>query len=150
MCVEHKVICRCGKREASFQFKEEIMPPKTIRMLYCPECSKKIAFDPISMIKDNGWIIQYDMDIIRLYRVRLPHSVMENLLPETLFDTGYATWRGIYPGDHIDSIKERQDLADLAKEDPKKYFEEIKRWAVNRMSRLKHEGWRKAYEGKAA
>jgi len=150
MCMEHKVRCRCGKREASFQFKDEIMPPETVEALYCPECSKRIAFDPISMINDNGWIIKYDMDVIRVCRQRLPGSVMENLLPETLFDTGYATWRGIYPGDHLDSVKERQEIAKLAAEDPKKYFNEIKKWAVNRMSRLKHEGWRKAYEGKAA
>lgn len=150
MCVEHKILCRCGKREASFQFKGEIMPPQTIRNLYCPECSRKIAFDPISMISDNGWIIEYDMDVVGLYRTKLPASIMENLLPETLFDQGYATWRGIYPGDHIDSAKERKELQKLAKTDPKKYFKEMKTWAVNRMLRLRNEGWRKAYEEKAA
>jgi hypothetical protein len=148
--MEHKAVCRCGKREASFQFKDEIMPPETIKALYCPECSHGVAFDTICMISDNGWVIKYDMDVIKVYRHRLPSSVMENLLPETLFDTGYATWRGIYPGDHIDSAREKQELVKLAKEDPHRYFKEIKSWALNRMLRLKLEGWRKAYERKAA
>ncbi len=150
MCMEHKLICKCGKKEASFNFKDEILPPEIIKTLYCPDCSKKIALDHVSMIYDNGWIILYDMEIVRLYRNKLPHSVIENLLPETLFDYGFATWRGIYPGDYGDSLEERQELTKLAKTNPKKYFNDIKNWAINRMARLKQEGWRKADEREAA
>jgi len=150
MCTEHKFICRCGKKEASLQFKDEILPPGTVESIFCPECSRRIAYDPISMINDNGWIIKYDMDIIRAFRNRLPASVTENLLPETLFDMGYATWRGVYPGDHIDSIREKKEIIRLAKTDPQRYFRDMKNWAVNRMERLRKEGWRKAYDRKAA
>jgi hypothetical protein len=123
------------------------MPPEVIKGLYCPECSKGIFIDPISMIEDNGWIIQYDMDIASLYRMKLPTNDLDNLLPEMLFDKGYATWRGVYPGDHIDNVRERNELAKLARRDPRRYFEEVKVWAIKRSERLRREGWRKAYEG---
>jgi len=144
--MEHKILCKCGKREASFNFKNEIMPPEVVQALYCPECSKNIDFDPATMLNDNGWIIHYDMDIASLYSVKLPESHKETLSPEMLFDEGYVTWRGVYPGDHIDSAKEREELIKLAKVDPKRYFQEMRTWAINRMARLKEEGWRKAYD----
>ena len=146
MCMEHLVVCKCGKRDASFNFKNEVMPPETIEALYCPECSTNVELDSNRMINDNGWLIHYDMDIACLYGERLPSSEAENVSPELLFDEGYVTWRGVYPGDHIDSVNERQELLKLAKTDPKRYFQEIKSWAITRMSRLKDDGWRKADE----
>jgi len=146
MCMEHSVICKCGKRDASFNFKNEIMPPEVIETLYCPDCSCELSVDQESMVHDNGWVIKYDMEVAGLYSKRLPANDIQNLSPETLFDEGYVTWRGIYPGDHIDSATERRKLAELAKTDPRKYFEEMKSWAVNRMERLKEQGWRKAYD----
>ena len=146
MCMDHKIICKCGKRDASFNFKNEIMPPETIETLYCPDCSGDVELDASRMIQDNGWVIHYDMDVAGLYGKRLPAHEAEKVSPELLFDEGYVTWRGVYPGDHIDSIHERQELAKLAKTDPKKYFQEMKSWAVTRMARLKDQGWRKADE----
>jgi len=144
--MEHKMVCKCGRREASFNFKNEIMPPEVIQGLYCPECSRDIDFDPSTMLNDNGWIIHYDMDVASLYSTRLPESHREDLSPEMLFDEGYVTWRGVYPGDHIDSVKEREELIKLAKVDPMRYFQEMRTWAINRMERLRQEGWRKAYD----
>jgi len=40
---------------------------------------------------------------------------------------------GVYPTDHIDSVKEREDLVKLAKINPRKYLEEIKKWGISRM-----------------
>ena len=147
MCMDHALICRCGRREANFNFKNEIMPPEVIQALYCPECSGDMKYDESHMIGDNGWIIHYDMEIAGLYKNKLPSSDKENLSPEVLFDEGYVTWRGVYPGDHIDSANERTELAKLAKVNPKKYFNEMRTWAIDRMVRLKEDGWRKAHEG---
>ncbi|UCH80171.1 MAG: hypothetical protein JSW20_10545 [Nitrospiraceae bacterium] len=144
--MDHKIICKCGKRDASFNFKNEIMPPETIETLYCPDCSGDADLDASRMIQDNGWVIHFDMDVAGLYGKRLPAHEAEKVSPELLFDEGYVTWRGVYPGDHIDSVHERQELAKLAKTDPKKYFQEMKSWAVTRMARLKDQGWRKADE----
>ena len=98
------------------------------------------------MIRDNGWVVRFDMDIASLYAGKLPADLKDNISPEMLFDEGYVTWRGVYPGDHIDSVKERQELIKLAKTDPRRYFQEMKNWAISRMARLREEGWRKANE----
>jgi hypothetical protein len=87
------------------------------------------------------------MDVAGLYSSRLPSNEKEKLSPALLFDEGYITWRGVYPGDHIDSAKDREELAKIAKVNPKKYFEQMKSWAINRMAQLKDQGWRKAHEG---
>lgn len=145
--MEHSVTCKCGRREASFNFRNEIMPPETIETIYCPECSAAIEFNDVKMLRDNGWIINYDMDVASLYSSRLPADHQERISPAMIFDEGYATWRGVYPGDHLDSARERQELIKLAKTDPKRYFEEMKNWAISRMARLREEGWRKAHEG---
>ena len=147
MCMDHAVVCKCGRREANFNFKNEIMPPEAIEALYCPECSHSVTFTEETMLNDNGWVIHYDMDVAGLYGSRLPMSEKERISPELLFDEGYITWRGVYPGDHIDNAREREELAALAKVNPRKYFNEIRSWAINRMTRLKDEGWRKAHEG---
>ena len=147
MCMDHSVVCKCNKNAASLMFKNEVLPPETVEALYCPECSGDVTINRDFMLKDKDWVIHFDMEITELYKDRLPSSVKEQLSPELLFDEGYVTWRGVYPGDHLDSIKEREELSALAKTDPAKYFNKIKTWAIERMNRLKEEGWRKAYDG---
>lgn len=144
MCVDHKIMCTCGKNGASFNFRDDIMSTEVINRLFCPLCSSTVGYNPGTMLSDNGWIIEYDMDIARFMAQNISHA--EAIDPEFLFNEGYCTWRGIYPGDHIDSAKEREELAKLAKTDPKRYFNEIKTWGIRRMERLAQEGWRKAHE----
>jgi hypothetical protein len=144
MCVDHSKACSCGKRGAGFNLRDEVLPFEVVTELYCPACSRDVAFDPASMLSDNGWIIRYDMDVVRFAMQRMyPAS---DVTPEFIFDEGYCTWRAVTPTDHVDSVKERQELAKLAKTDPKKYFEEMRSWANTRMERLARAGWRKAQE----
>lgn len=143
MCIDHKMTCRCGTHSASFNFKDEIMPVEVIDRLYCPACSSDIKYNTETMLIDNGWIIEYDMELARFTSHKLPYG---EISPELLFDEGYCTWRGVYPTDHKDSIIEREELVKLSKINPKKYLEEFKKWGVERMERLAHEGWRKANE----
>jgi hypothetical protein len=135
--------CRCGVHSASFNFKEEIMPVEAIGGLYCPACSCEVKYNPESMLIDNGWVIEYDMEVARFAGQKLPHR---EITPELLFDEGYCTWRGVSPTDHIESVREREELVKLSKVNPKKYLEEFKKWGIERMERLANEGWRKAYE----
>ncbi|MHB8881146.1 MAG: hypothetical protein ACYC69_06505 [Thermodesulfovibrionales bacterium] len=143
MCIDHSMTCRCGKGSASFNFKEELMPVEVVNRLYCPECSGKVKYDASAMLEDNGWIIEYDMDVVRFMGQRLPGK---NITPEFMFDEGYCTWRGVYPTDHIDSAREREELVKLSKINQRKYLEEFKKWGIERMNRLSKEGWRKARE----
>lgn len=143
MCQDHQVFCSCGNRHASFNFRDNIMPEKVIAAVYCPECTADLKFDAKSMITDNGWVIAYDMAVAEYYASSRAGDVTE-VTPEILFDDGLATWRGVYPGDHIDSVKERQELAALSKVDMRRYLEEFRNWGTQRMERLRQEGWRKA------
>jgi hypothetical protein len=98
------------------------------------------------MLADNGWIIGFDMDVARFMLSKV--APIGRVTPEFVFDEGYCTWRGVTPSDHIDSVRERDALAQLARTDRRLYFEEIKVWAHTRMDRLAREGWRKAHEKK--
>lgn len=146
MCVDHSINCTCSKHSASFNFKDDILPHVVITKLHCPSCSPA-AYDPATTLSDNGWQIVYDMDVARFMLQKV--AAASQVTPEFIFDEGYCTWRGLTPSDHIDSVRERNQLAELAKTDRKKYFEEIKSWANNRMERLAREGWRKANAGES-
>ena len=143
MCVEHKKMCVCGRNSAGFQFRDEIMPEEILEKLYCPICSAGVQHEEGTMIRDNGWIIKYDMDVVHLMQQKLP---VAEATPAYLFDEGYCTWDGLYPGDRADSIREREELVLLAKKDKKEYIERFKSWGIRRMNRLAKEGWRKADE----
>jgi hypothetical protein len=105
------------------------------------------TFDAESMLSDNGWVLQYDMEAARTCTLNLPHLVEGGVTPERIFDEGYATWLGIYPGDQDDSRGEREELVTLARTDPREYMNRMRTWAVSRMERLRQDGWRKAREG---
>lgn len=66
------------------------------------------------------------------------------IAPGLLFDQGYCSWNGVYPGDHLDSVREREQIIALAKTGPGEYIRKLRTWAVGRMEKLKNEGWRKA------
>ena len=148
MCVDHAVMCTCGRNSARFNFKDGVLPTEVINRIYCPACSGGITENPDTMLTDNGWIIEYDMEVARFMMQKI--SVAANITPALLFDEGYCTWRGVYPTDLADSIKEREEILKLAKTDRKRYFEEFRNWGVRRMERLTREGWRKAHEGEYA
>ncbi len=146
MCMEHTYTCKCGAKEVSITYKNELMPHETLTNIYCPQCSKDVELDPTTMVADNGWIVKYDMDVARFSAHKLPADDIVRLSPELLFREDYCSWRGIYPGDHIDSVQEREEILSLAKKDPKLYLERMKDWANSRMEKLREEGWIKAHE----
>ncbi len=141
MCTDYKKTCVCGSRSASFIFKDDVMPTEVIERIYCPDCSTGIANRREGVINDNGWVIEFDMEIAKFAGRKLP---VPDITPEYLFDRGYCTWRGVYPMDHADSAREREELVKLSRVDPRRYLEEIKKWGIERMERLAREGWRKA------
>jgi hypothetical protein len=141
MCMAHEMKCSCGGRSASFHFKDNVMSGGVVRELYCPSCSRGVTVDPAAMVTDNGWIIRYDMEAARFMGEK---RIGTGITPDLLFDHGYCTWNGVYPGDTVDSVREREKIIALAKTDPREYFRQLRSWAVERSERLKHEGWRKA------
>ncbi|AEH43981.1 hypothetical protein Thein_0096 [Thermodesulfatator indicus DSM 15286] len=144
MCIELKIRCKCGQKEASFNMRDNIMPQEVILGLYCPLCSSKVEFDETTMILDNGWLIEYDMDLARFMALAKLGISAEEVTPAFLFDEGYATWKELYPGELEDIKEEKEAIVAILKEDPQRYFKELRNWANARMARLKEEGWRKA------
>jgi len=144
MCMEIKKVCKCGQNEASFHLRDNVMIPEVVSQLYCPNCSSEMELDDFSMIHDNGWVIEYDMILASSLAENKLGMNKDDVNPEFLFDQGYATWKETYPGELEDIVEEKEKVVALMKEDPKRYFQEIRRWANARMERLKEEGWRKA------
>ena len=141
MCMAHEMRCFCGARSASFHFRDNILPEQVLTRVYCPVCSGGVTMDPGRMVADNGWIIQYDMEIANAVGTG---RVLPAVSPAVIFDEGYCTWSGLYPGDAADSIREREEITALARTDPKAYVLKLRTWANERMTRLRNEGWRKA------
>ena len=95
------------------------------------------------MVNDNGWIIEYDMDMAKFFAVGKLKMESDFVRPGFLFDEGYATWQEMYPGEKEDIHEERQEIMKLLEKDKKQYLVELKDWNISRINRLKSEGWRK-------
>lgn len=144
MCLEIRKTCQCGDKNAQFHMRDNIMSKEVLVSLYCPKCSSGVELDRKTMLVDNEWIIEYDMELAQFLAAAKLSIPPDTVSPEYLFDTGYAAWREMYPGEQNDILEERKDIMDLLKQDPKKYLEEINSWNVARVERLKADGWRKA------
>ncbi len=135
--------CKCRKHQAGLSI-DCIIPEEVVLNVYCPEESPKVQFNKQTMFEDNGWIIEYDMDIARFYGEHA-HKNPAEITPEFLFMEGWASWTGMTPTDVVNLPKERNELIKLRDIDRKRYFDEFKKWANSRVERLKKEGWKKAF-----
>ncbi len=144
MCLEVRKTCNCGSKTAQFHLRDNVMSQEVLLELYCPECSGGITLNPDTMLMDNGWIIEYDMDLARFLAVSKLMVDPDIVRPGYIFDTGYACWQEMYPGEQQDVLTDREKILALQKEDPSRYLQEISSWNIARIERLKAEGWRKA------
>ncbi len=142
MCMTNEINCVCGRESISLHHGDSILPGEVIKAIYCPQCAG-ISFDPSTMIKDNDWIIEYDMEIAGVFAHKM-RARKEELAPDFIFDNGYASWNGYTPNDIKAAAKEKMAMLELARTDKRKYMTEIKSWTENRLKRLADEGWRKA------
>ncbi len=143
MCQASTKICACGQGEAGLHFINNILPENVVREIHCPNCSSAVEFDEETMLKDNGWIIEFEIEGARLFAKDMGVDE-DQITPEFIFDSGYCTWVGYTPSDRTDSFNEKQAIIELAKTDRARYFEELKKWSINRVNKLSDEGWRKA------
>jgi len=142
MCQNYLIPCECGKGKANFMNLNDLLPPLILTHLYCPSCSDGVDFNPDTMVMDNGWILEFDMQAAQVFL--LSEGVPERVItPDYIFDKGYFSWNGFTPTDIEDKMKERKEIMKLAKVDRRKFIEELKAWGIGRVERLKLEGWRK-------
>ena len=144
MCTEVKKTCQCGQKTAQFHMRDNILSREVIGKLYCPQCPVEFELDPGTMLADNGWIIEYDMELARFLLTSGLQLDPDLVRPGFIFDSGYACWLEMYPGEKQDIEKERQELLALHKENPNLYLKKISSWNIARIEKLKGEGWRKA------
>lgn len=144
MCLDVRVVCECGSKTVQFHLRDNVMVPKVISRLFCPHCPGHDLFDPSSMINDNGWIIDYDMEIARTISAQRLGLAAERVTPESLFDTGYACWLEMYPGEKEDIFQQKQEMKALLQISQKDYLTAIHSWNIGRVKRLKDAGWRRA------
>ena len=144
MCQEVRKTCSCGQKDATFHLRDNVMGQEVIDRLFCPNCSSDQEIDSQTMVSDNNWIIEYDMDLVRMFAITKLSMDPSHVNPEFVFDEGYATWREMYPGETADITEERNKIIAMKDSDPKEYLSAINSWAVARIQRLKDDGWRKA------
>ncbi len=143
MCTAFEIRCQCGKENARLHHINSILPEETVENVHCPACSPHAEFDAGRMLRDNGWIIAYDMDVVRLHAEKLGLSGAQ-ITPEAVFDGGFSSWQGFTPNDLEKANAEKEQLAELASRDMQGYLKEIREWSLVRERRLHEEGWRKA------
>ena len=107
MCQEIRRTCNCGQKDATFHLRDNVMGQEVIDRLFCPKCSVDQKVDSETMVTDNNWIIEYDMDLVRMFAITKLSMNPTHVNPEFVFDEGYATWREMYPGETADITEER-------------------------------------------
>ncbi len=146
MCMAITKHCSCGHGTISLHHTDSILPEETVVAIHCPDCHESVEFDPSTMVDDNGWIIEYNMELAGFHleaRGRAPEDPTE-LTPEWIFDHDFSTWNGLTPTDAFDKPMEMHELMAQTNGDARASFEAMKRWTKERTTRLADSGWRKA------
>ena len=146
MCIDVRKTCECGARTIQFHLRDNLLQPDVIQRVFCPDCPGYSGFDGRSMLNDNGWVVEYDMVLAAMLLTAKLQLDPEEVCPEFLFDRGYACWLEMYPGEREDIREERERIMALLREDQQQYLQTIQRWNIDRVTRLKAAGWRKAQQ----
>ncbi len=142
MCLHQKRPCECGREEAYVFHRDSILPEEVLVHLYCPECAASVRWDARTMLKDGGWILEYDMEAARFYLGRRLGRF--DFSPEEIFDEDYCSWYGLTPKDLEASRRLHEELEPLKRRDIKEYVLQITRRRQDEVRILKRQGWRKA------
>ena len=142
MCESYIVNCQCGNNSAEIFFGKMLLDENSVERLFCPECSQGHEESQQQRVWDNGWVLELNMDIIRLHSSTFGISA-DSLTADWVFDSGYVTWVGVTPDDTTRRNQERDKIQHLAKTDVLAYVKAMKEWGIEREKRFSKEGWRK-------
>jgi len=146
MCIDVRKTCECGTHTVQFHLRDNIMAPQVISRLFCPSCPGNTAYDQETMLCDNGWIIEYDMELARTMLEKKLQIDPEDVVPEFIFDRSYACWQEMYPGEQKDIKEDREKIIELLQQDRNVYLHAMQNWNIERIERLKSAGWRKVQQ----
>jgi len=142
MCQSYRKRCACSQNTAEIFFGRMVLDEKAIAQVYCPKCSQNIESGRDNRVWDNGWVLELNMDIVRI-RANVMEISAEEITADRVFDEGFATWVGITPDDSQRRNQERSEIQKLAKTDLRAYIQAMKDWGLSREKRFINEGWRK-------
>jgi len=143
MCIDVRKTCECGSHTVQFHLRDNVLMPQVIARLFCPSCPGSSAFDTATMLSDNDWTIEYDMDLARTMLEKKLQIAPEDVAPEFIFDKGYACWQEMYPGEQKDIKEDREKIIELLQQDRNVYLHAMQNWNIERIERLRSAGWRK-------
>ena len=146
MCIDVRKTCECGSHTIQFHLRDNILMPQVIARLFCPSCRGDSAFDSESMLYDNDWVIEYDMELARGLMAAKLQLDQDEVVPEFIFDKGYACWQEMYPGEREDIREDRQRIIELLQQDRNIYLHAIQNWNIERIEKLKSAGWRRVQQ----
>lgn len=143
MCNMYRKPCACGQKCAEIFFGNMILDEASVAAVYCPECSKTATVDPDTAVEDNGWVLELDADVLKVFapRMRLERDGVTAL---QVFDRGFVTWVGFTPEDNTQRAIEREEIMKRTAGDTRAQFTALKQWAMDREAKFVREGWRKA------
>jgi hypothetical protein len=142
MCQSYRKQCACSQNTAEIFFGRMVLDEKAIAQVYCPKCSQDIETGRDNRVWDNGWVLELNMDIVRI-RANVMEISAEEITADWVFDEGFTTWVGITPDDSQRRNLERSEIQVLAKTDLRAYIQAMKDWGLSREKRFVNEGWRK-------
>ena len=61
MCRNESRFCSCGRNAAALLFRDNLLFPEILVNLYCPQCQDRAVWEGTSMMRDCGWILEYDI-----------------------------------------------------------------------------------------
>ena len=142
MCQSYRKRCACSQNTAEIFFGRMVLDEKAIAQVYCPKCSQNIETGRDNRVWDNGWVLELNMDIVRI-RANVMEISAEEITSDWVFDEGFATWVGITPDESQRRNQERSEIQEIAKTDLRAYIQAMKDWGLSREKRFINEGWRK-------
>ena len=142
MCYSVRRQCVCGREEAEFMLRDNLLPQEILINLYCPACRDLADWDPENMVEDNGWILEYDLEGARF--LMWQRGITQEISPAFLLEEGYFSWNGLTPYDLEERRRLHAELAPLLKQDRLQYLNAIKETMLQYVAGLKAAGWRKA------
>jgi hypothetical protein len=142
MCRNERRFCRCGRNSADLLFRDNLLYPEILVNLFCPQCQEMVIWNETTMLRDCGWILEYDISGAQALLTQ--RGVKGTATPEFLFDEGYLSWQGLSPGDLEINTELHRRLAPLIQRDLHLYLQSLKSEWLKHVSELKAQGWRKA------
>lgn len=67
MCESYILECQCGEKKGEIFFGKMLLDERSVKQLFCPNCSMRNNDNQQHRVLDNGWVLELNMDVIGSY-----------------------------------------------------------------------------------